>query len=223
MAGIGGWVDAVGFLTLFGLFTAHLSGNTARLGVELGQGDVAAALTYTVPIVVFFLAVVVGATFVAARDARGRSTLAPILVAEIGLVTLFMVLGTALRDSGALTPRSPAYYGLAVTAVAAMGLQTAALRQVADVSVHTTFITGMVTGFAEDLVGAARHDLGASRRARIHGGLVAAYVGGAVAGSALETTWALWSLAVPVGVLALLIVTTRGHPGGLDAGAVRRR
>ena len=151
------------------------------------------------------------------------SALAPILVAETGLVTLFMVLGTVLRDSGALTPRSPAYYGLAVTAVAGMGLQTAALRHVADLSVHTTFITGMVTGFAENLVEAARHDLDASRRARIHGGLIAAYVGGAAAGSALETTWALWSLAVPVGVLALLAVTVHRPTRGLERGAVSRR
>src|ERR1019366_5325902 len=44
LAAIAGWVDAVGFLVLFGLFTAHLSGNTARLGVELGQGNVGLAL-----------------------------------------------------------------------------------------------------------------------------------------------------------------------------------
>jgi uncharacterized membrane protein YoaK (UPF0700 family) len=211
LAGIGGWVDAVGFLTLFGLFTAHLSGNTARLGVELGQGDAGAALTYAVPIVAFFAAVVVGAVFVAARRGRSRRALAPLLAVEAVLVTLFMVLGTLLRDAGELTPHSLAYYGLAVTAVAAMGLQTASLRHVADVAVHTTFMTGMVTGFAEQLVATVRDDPDAPRRARIYGVLVAAYLSGAVAGSALETTWALWSLAVPVGVLTLLAVTAR-HP-----------
>src|ERR1035441_8151505 len=39
LAAIAGWVDAVGFLVLFGLFTAHLRGNTARLGVELRAGQ----------------------------------------------------------------------------------------------------------------------------------------------------------------------------------------
>ena len=54
--------------------------------------------------------------------------------------------------------RSGAYYALAALAVAAMGLQTAALRHVAGVAVHTTFITGMVTSLAEEVVAAARHD-----------------------------------------------------------------
>ena len=215
LAGVGGWVDAVGFLTLFGLFTAHLSGNTARLGVELGQGEVSTALTYAVPIVVFFAAVAAGAWFVAARHPRGPLT--PLLGVEAVLVTAFMVVGTVLRDAGDLTPRSAAYYLLAVTAVAAMGLQTASLHHVADVSVHTTFITGMVTGFAQEVVAAARHDRDAARRARIHGGLVAAYIVGAVSGSALETPWRLWSLAVPIAVLVTLTVAMRRPaPGRLS-------
>jgi uncharacterized membrane protein YoaK (UPF0700 family) len=39
LAGVGGFVDAVGFLTLAGLFVAHMSGNTIRLGVFVGEGD----------------------------------------------------------------------------------------------------------------------------------------------------------------------------------------
>src|SRR5271169_3994872 len=94
LAGVGGWVDAVGFLTLFGLFTAHLSGNTARLGVELGQGEVSLALTYLVPIVGFIGGVAAGSWFMAAH--RDRNTLPPLLAVEALLVTTFMVLGTAL-------------------------------------------------------------------------------------------------------------------------------
>jgi uncharacterized membrane protein YoaK (UPF0700 family) len=116
-----------------------------------------------------------------------------------------MVVGTAVRDHGDLTPRSGAYYLLAVVAVAAMGLQTASLRQVAGVPVHTTFITGMVVSFAEDVAGALRHDdADASHRARIHGALIGAYIVGAVTGSALFSEWRVWALAVPVAVLAVL-------------------
>ena len=211
LAAIGGWVDAIGFLTLFGLFTAHLSGNTARLGVALGRGEASTALTYAVPIVVFFGGAVLGMAFMTARHARGRGAIAPLLAVEAVLVATFMVVGTILRDAGDLTPRSAAYYGLAVLAVAAMGLQTAALRHAAGVPVHTTFITGMVTHFAEAIVGVVRRDQrGASQRAGVYGGLVAAYVAGAVGGSALEGPWALWALSVPVVVLVALSAATRG-------------
>src|ERR1039457_942451 len=206
LAAIAGWVDAVGFLVLFGLFTAHLSGNTARLGVELGQGNASLSLTYAVPIVVFFGAVVVGMAYIGHQE-PGSRRLGSLLGMELTLLVLYLGIGTALRDAGDLTARSGAYYAVAVLAVAAMGLQTAAVRHVAGVTVHTTFITGMVTSFAEELVSAARHDPSAPRRARVHGGLVGAYLIGAVGGSALESIWALWALVVPIGVLAALIVT----------------
>ena len=98
---------------------------------------------------------------------------------ELTLLVVYLGLGTALRDAGDLTARSSAYYVLAVVAVLAMGLQTAALRHVCGVLVHTTFITGMVTNLAEELVATARHDPDAPRRARVHGGLVSAYIVGA--------------------------------------------
>ena len=61
-----------------------------------------------------------------------------------------------------------------VALAAAMALQTASLRHACDVSVHTTFSTGMVQAFAEEVVAWVRHEFDAPRRARIHGGLVVA-------------------------------------------------
>ena len=215
LAGIGGFVDAVGFLTLFGLFTAHLSGNTARLGVELGRGEVATALTYAVPVVGFFAAVAVGTAWTASCRMRGRRALGPLLLIEAVLVTLLLALGTALRDAGDLTPRSAAYYGLAVTAVAAMGLQTASVRHAAGVSVHTTFITGMTVSLAEELVAAVRGDDGdAARRARVHAVLLGVYLSGAIAGSALDTAWGLWALVAPIVTLVALRVAVGDEPAG---------
>jgi len=216
LAATGGWVDAVGFLILFGLFTAHLSGNTARLGVALGQGELATALTYAVPLVVFFVGVVLGIAYITGRPDHQPRGLGALLAVEAGLLVVFMVAGTALRNAGDLTPHSLAYYGLAVAAVGAMGLQTAALRHAAGVSVHTTFITGMVSSLAEDLVIAVRTDgtggIDAGRRARVHAGLVGAYILGAIGGSALEGAWALWALTVPLTALAGLIVTVGRDP-----------
>jgi uncharacterized membrane protein YoaK (UPF0700 family) len=215
LAAIGGFVDAVGFLTLFALFTAHQSGNTARLGVELGRGDLAAALTYLVPVLVFFAAVALGAAWTESCRTTGRRALGPLLVTEATLVTLFLVLGTALRDAGSLTPRSTAYYALAVVAVAAMGLQTASLRHVAGVLVHTTFVTGMFVELAEEIVAAAHgRDPDASRQAKVHAVLLGVYVAGATAGSALYTEWGLWALLAPIVTLVTLRVVVGDEPAG---------
>ena len=207
LAAIGGWVDAVGFLVLFGLFTAHLSGNTDRLGVALGQGELATALTYAVPLGVFFGGVVLGVAYITGRPDHRPRGLGGLLALEAALLAVFMGAGTLLRNAGDLTPHSLAYYGLAVAAVGAMGLQTAALRHAAGVPVHTTFITGMVSSLAEELVAVRTGGPDAGRRARVHGGLVGAYLIGAVGGSALEGAWALWALTVPLAVLGVLIVT----------------
>ncbi len=90
-----------------------------------------------------------------------------------------------------------------------MGLQTASIRHVSHVEVHTTFITGMISAFAVEVVGTLRREPDAARRARIHGSLVAAYIAGAVGGSALETPWRFWSLAIPVAALVVLAVARR--------------
>jgi Protein of unknown function (DUF1275) len=52
LAWVGGYVDAVGFLTLAGLFVAHMSGNTIRLGVFVGDGEWGLAAQRLVPILV---------------------------------------------------------------------------------------------------------------------------------------------------------------------------
>src|SRR5215211_2623206 len=39
LAVVAGYVDAVGFFTLAGLFVAHMSSNTVRLGVFVGDGE----------------------------------------------------------------------------------------------------------------------------------------------------------------------------------------
>ena len=36
---VGGFVDAVGYVALFEIFTANMSGNSVHLGINLGQGN----------------------------------------------------------------------------------------------------------------------------------------------------------------------------------------
>ena len=57
LAAVGGYVDAVGFLTLFHVFTAHMSGNSVWFGSSLGLGDWRIGLHHLFPIPLFVVGV----------------------------------------------------------------------------------------------------------------------------------------------------------------------
>lgn len=221
LAGVGGYVDAVGFLTLAGLFVAHMSGNTIRLGVFVGDGDWSLAAARLVPIIVFTLGVAGAIALIEAL--RRRAAPAPaarVLGLEAGLLLAFMLVGQAVLDGGDAAVGSWHYYLLAVVAVLSMALQNAALRRVAGVPVHTTFVTGILMHVAEETVNGwyarrdARRGAGtaheddartAFRRARLHGGIWICYITGGVLGAVLALQWELWVLALPLAALIALI------------------
>lgn len=232
LAWVAGYVDAVGFLTLAGLFVAHMSGNTVRLGVFVGGGDWSLAAQRLVPIVFFTLGVVFGVALCEALSRRSKPAPVPVLGLEAVLLLVFMLVGRAVVGSGSTPAGSWDYYFLAVVAVVAMGLQNVALRRVAGLPIHTTFVTGILTSVGEEVVNGwyARRDLrraGAApnrdddahvafRRARFHGGVWVSYLVGGVLGAFIALHWDLWSLTLPLGVLVALIAF---DPGGRGARA----
>ncbi|MDZ7733024.1 MAG: YoaK family protein [Acidimicrobiia bacterium] len=75
---VAGYADAIGFLTLFGIFTAHQSGNTTHFGVSVGAGDWTDAVVRLFPIPMFVIAIALGTTIVEVlRRPRARGGRAP--------------------------------------------------------------------------------------------------------------------------------------------------
>jgi uncharacterized membrane protein YoaK (UPF0700 family) len=74
LAAVAGYVDTLGFVALFGLFTAHVTGNFVLIGAELarpGHGVLLKLLAFPA-----FIAAVVAARLIArACERRGRSSL----------------------------------------------------------------------------------------------------------------------------------------------------
>jgi uncharacterized membrane protein YoaK (UPF0700 family) len=201
----------VGFLLLFGIFTAHLSGDTTHLAVDVGSGEFGHdALARVAVLVVFLVGVVVGIAIMAAKATWRRGLLA----VEVACLVAMMVIGAATIDSGTLTNDSAVFYVLVVLAAVSMGLQSAYLRRESGASVHTTFITGMLTALAEDSVTwyRDRSDRAARRRVAIHGGIWVGYLGGGIAGAALALEWDFWALALPVVLLLVVLVDVRVAP-----------
>ena len=229
LAAVAGFVDAVGFITLRGLFVAHMSGNSVKFGVRAGRGDLSAAAPAGIAVVLFVAGVALGtvAAELAARR-RVRSLAATVLTVQVALVAAFMVYGQTILTGRHVTGRSlSGFYVLAALAVVSMGMQTAALRQLAGRTISTTYVTGLLTSLAQEATnyafwlrdGGTRDErrsflsrvlgLGSRSDSRdrmlLLGAVWLTYVAGGVLGSFCDGRARLWSLLVPLAVLLVLV------------------
>jgi uncharacterized membrane protein YoaK (UPF0700 family) len=232
LAWAGGMVDATGFLTLARLFTAHMSGNSAALGAYLGTGDWAEALHRLTPIPLFVVGVAIGAALIEAATRLGiRSSLSVALAAEGLLLLGFRVYGGSTAYLGALPATATWQLDLLTAFLAlAMGIQGAALQRVGGATVHTTYITGMLTNLAKEVVAYAfwRYDRRQGGNASAAQGIVparpslfrallvvgiwCAFVSGAVIGGFAIVHWGLNGVDLPLIVLAAIIGTDLRRP-----------
>lgn len=131
LALVGGYADAVGFLT-FGAFAGAMTGNAVLLGIALAGNKVAEAVQ-SAGIIASFLVGVAASAFL-----RRFTTLAGLLCLEMAAIIL-----AALVTS----------FAAATTLAFAMGLQSAAMTRFAGRSVSSTvFLTGNLQQFVQTLL-----------------------------------------------------------------------
>ncbi|MGH7123398.1 MAG: YoaK family protein [Stellaceae bacterium] len=236
LATVAGFVDAVGYITLHGLFVAHMSGNSVQFGVSAGRGDLAAAAPAGIAVVLFVCGVAIG-TVVAELAARRRipSLAATVLSLQSALILVFMLYGETILAGHQVEGRTlSGFYILAALAILSMGMQTAALRQLAGRSISTTYVTGLLTSLTQEATnyffwlrdGQARDErhsflsrvlrLGSRadsrKRVLLLGAVWLAYVGGGVLGSFSDSRIELWSLAIPLSILLFVIASDLRRP-----------
>jgi uncharacterized membrane protein YoaK (UPF0700 family) len=194
LAGVAGFLDAVGYLTLAHLFTAHMTGNTSKLGIALGHGKLGAALPLALAPPLFAVGVAAGTLLVDARRPR-----APLL-AEAVLVTAFMTIGGLAGRHGDTVASPYPFYVLETVATLALGLQTAALTDVDGTTIRTSYVSGVLTNLTQ---GAVRRLRGARERKPLAllTAILVVYLAGATAGAASLRALSLWCLALPLAVL----------------------
>jgi uncharacterized membrane protein YoaK (UPF0700 family) len=224
LAWVGGIVDAIGFLTLNRLFTAHMSGNSAALGAYLGQGAWAEAARRATPIPLFVFGVALGDALIEVARRRGiRATMSVVLTLEAALLIAFRLYAGSNLNDGMIAAGATRRFTLLVALLAVpMGLQTSALQRVGGGTVHTTYITGMLTNLAKEVVaylfwlGDRRHGAGTSApddalrhpsraRALLMAGIWGGFVGGATTGGVAVTRWGLNAVVAPLLLLGIVI------------------
>lgn len=230
LAFVAGFVDVMGWLALDRLYTSHMTGNTAAIGHELANGHAGQAFTRAVPVLGFLAGLAAGAVLAEVQIRRNaRVLIAPGLVLVAALVGGFLLWAQTTVHVG-VVPLEPAWaFDLqAALLSAAMGVQTATFRRVDGAVVRTTYVTGMLTHFVEELVerlAAPRDapDASFARRLVIVGGIWPGFLAGAVAGALGHARWGVNALVAPLALLLALAGLDLARPMGGPAGPKEER
>jgi uncharacterized membrane protein YoaK (UPF0700 family) len=212
-----GFVDAVGFLHLFGVFPANQSGNAVFLGMAFADAAPAPGWKPLLAITGFAVGAFVGVSLAARLPVDRRRRV--LLAVEVAMMTVLTIAVAAVHDDGELL-EGPAAVALLVAAPVTMGLQTEVIRRTAGIAVTTTYQSGGVARIGEAVAGglglAGRGPRGA-RRLFLLVAVVLAYVAGAALGSTGLGDGRL-SLLPPTMVLAGLLAVWVVAPAAAGAG-----
>lgn len=173
---VGGYVDAVGWLTLDRVFTAQMSGNLVLLAIQLVASETGHVSLQADAILAFFLGLVVsGSVIEIGMRRRWRRIFVAALAVEFVLLLCFVTAGGTLLPTGGGERADadwPTYALIAVVGVA-MGAQNTSLRMAGILSVYTTHVTGTISGLSEELIVCGFSLLQPRNRRKAKGGFAA--------------------------------------------------
>ncbi len=224
LAWVAGFVDAVGWVTIFQVYSSHMSGNTAHLGVYTAQGKWNDAFRFMLPLPSFLAGLLFSAfTTTAARRHHVRSSFAIVLSVELALVIFFIPAAANGMPND----------DLIVILAVAMGIQTVTVTCVAGLRIYTTYLTGSIAKFAEAVVhytfwfrdrtrGRLRRRLAKVlrvtprlsyvRHAVVFASLWVAFFGGEYSGTTLVSLIGVNCLKAPAAVLLFVIIVDLWRP-----------
>jgi uncharacterized membrane protein YoaK (UPF0700 family) len=190
LSAVAGYVDAAGFVTLLGMFPAHLTGEIVGMTLAVSSGRSSSLPTHLAMIPVFIGSVVLGVMVARAFRRRGHAPLAPLLSLMALALLLFSAAGfvvPSIADSSHPLPI------LLISAVAAMGFQNTFMREAVGTTCPTTVMTGNLTQFIIELVDLFMHRISGNsgrseaerRKADARLKLVSTALGGFVGGAGL--------------------------------------
>jgi uncharacterized membrane protein YoaK (UPF0700 family) len=212
LAYISGFVDTLGFIALFGLFPAHITGNVVLLAasfVDYRYG----LLLKLLAIPTFIAAAVVTRLYLIHHERRSRDASPHILVAEAALLAVFMAVALAAapfdNQDGAAT------IATGLLAAAAMAVQNTAARTFLNALPPTTVMTGNLMQIIVDLLDVLHgHGETGAKRARLANliPLMLSFGAGALCGALGYLTIGFVALIAPILAALTLGLFARPHP-----------
>ncbi len=226
-----GLVDIVGYLGIFRLFTAHMTGTTVQLARDAAGGNWAGVLAAAAVVASFFIGSILGRVMLQVGS-RKRLRRAASLTLALEAVLVFGTAYWAVDGPSVLASAMQRDLLLAFLA-AAMGSQTATLTGIGPLTIHTTFVTGMLNKLAQFISRIAFRTYDFFRHGSIDAETAVAqkddkqqaifvfliwslYLGGALVGSRLYGFWGLRTLYLAVALLLAVIATDQVHPLSIE-------
>jgi uncharacterized membrane protein YoaK (UPF0700 family) len=214
---IAGSVDAIGFLGLGGLFTAHVTGNLVILAAHVvSGGEAPVAPMLSVP--VFMAALGVARLLAGGLERLGTASLRPLLLLQFLLLDGFLVL--CVSAAPPIDPNAARAILAGMLGVSAMAVQNAlvqiSLKGAPSTAVMTTNITHFLMDVGEVMLGRDKAEVAkACSRAMRTWPVIVGFAIGCGLGAACEAAIGLKSLSLPAS-LALLAFTMglAAKPGG---------
>lgn len=202
-----GCMDAVSYIELGNVFVANMTGHAVLLGIALVDAQGMHIALAAAAVVGFFAGAMLGSWAVESqpREHPWPATVTRSLWIESALLAAVAAVWAAVPD------HTPALVmALILVSALAMGMQSAAARDLKVAGVSTTYLTGTMTSFAADVVthlrGARAADKSiADRQApALLGGVWLVYIVGATVGAYASRTAP--DLAMPIPALITLAV-----------------
>jgi uncharacterized membrane protein YoaK (UPF0700 family) len=196
---IAGIVEVIGYLSLGGLFTAHVTGNLIMIAALLVRGG-PTSLSQILAVPVFIFALVAVWLIAEATGRRGLAVVRPLLLVHFVLLSAVLICG-AISDP-AVHPGGWVTGVTAMTAISAMACQFALMHLGVPGAPSTAVMTGNLTNAVLSLVdklSGRRHLMeGDVERLKKTSKLVVGFFAGCLVGAAALSLLGRWAWSLPV-------------------------
>ncbi|MFC7297543.1 YoaK family protein [Herminiimonas aquatilis] len=207
---LAGYVDTLGFVALFGLFTAHVTGNFVLIGAEMAHPQGGPLLLKILAFPAFIFGVVFTRLMIAALLKYNFHALWYCYILELLLLIAFMVAGIKASPIGAEPTLMAEIAGL--IGATAMGSHSACGRLLLSHLAPTAMMTGNVTQLvidAVDVVRGAADNMVKQRFIKFLWPVIAFAVGAVGAAFAYQFA-GFYALSLPIVILMFLMYVERG-------------
>ncbi len=208
-----GFVDVAGFIALFSLFTAHVTGNFVLIGAAMAGGSASGLLAKLLALPVFIIAVAFARFAILWCERHQIAPFRPVVALQVLLLSLFLLLGRAAEP--VIDANAPLAVLAGMSGVAAMGFQNALARLILPAFPPTTIMTGNTTQFVIDVIDLLRGDetlrAAALSRVKRMGPVLLAFVLGTSCGALGYSNFSFLCLLGPIATLTILATLESGN------------